>query len=87
MLNMLSGRVGIDDDVVEIHVHPDSNIRCEQVIHERLVSRSSIAITLLHDFADHCSVGRVEQRTRDMFWDHTNLLVRVLTVDYRTVRF
>lgn len=81
MFYVIFNRVGVDDNhVIKVNVHKDANIWAEYMVHEQLVSCTSIIIPNLHYVADHCTVRCREQCARDMLLFHTNLLMDILAI-------
>ena len=53
MLNVFLQGLGINNDVIEIYVHPLPNVPTEEVIHQGLVRSRCVTVTDLNNGAKH----------------------------------
>ncbi|GAW04194.1 hypothetical protein LENED_005970 [Lentinula edodes] len=65
--------LGINYNIIKIHIHEDTNHRRKNIIHDCLKGSSTITVSLLDDFAVHIAIRSSNGATRDMFRDNAQL--------------
>jgi hypothetical protein len=74
--------VGVDYDVVKVHIHPIADEFIEEVIHQNLICCRCVTVTLLQHGTYHVPIRCGDCCAFHMFGDYLDLFIGILPINY-----